>query len=631
MNLEKIRNFLFEVHNESSTVPMQSQVSIICLYTIFMVSFVAVPLNVIRDFQEGTYLMVIAESVFLVLITMALGSFLWTRSLRMVKNIVSVAVSILALGLIIHTGGVRGFGFLYFVAGFSIMFHVIGVRGGVFLPLFLFFGALFQVWRGAYGPQSIFNDPALTWSYLSAFFIASLLGVISVIYQHSLVRHLSRAAYLDPVTTLANRTKIEEYLNEMVPQSERRKRNFSVLGVKILNFHRINANLGSSLADEVLTKLAKRLNLESPPKSLTGRYSGTLFILISPLNKIEELVRYGHSLELKLEDPILIDGNHVSIQTELAVTRYPQDGVSGNKLLSNLMATLNRKGSSDGQISFYDEEHFASEQKQFILSEDLKMSIIRNELTLVYHPKIRLSDDSCQGAEILLRWKSEKYGAVGPDIFIPLAEQSGFIKNITRWVLEQSFKELGELQNTLGSLKGLGFAINLSPIDLTDETLPEFINHTHKIYGLSPENLEFEITEGILMGQNPTVQKVLDSLRDWSFRLAIDDFGTGYSSLSYLHRLRVNNLKIDQSFIRPLGETNANYQIVDAIISMGKSLELDITAEGVETKFQEGHLKLAGCTYAQGWLYSKPVPMKEFHDWLIGHKSLKKSKTLSSP
>jgi len=199
---------------------------------------------------------------------------------------------------------------------------------------------------------------------------------------------------------------------------------------------------------------------------------------------------------------------------------------------------------------------------------------------------------------------------VPPGVFIPLAEESELIRDITRWVVAAAFKEL----RSLG--KDLVHAINLSPRDLSDPSFNTCLRDLIAASGLDSGRIEFEITEGVMMDENPVIQHTLEVIRSSGCRLAIDDFGTGYSSLSYLHRLRAQNLKIDQSFIMQLNESNPSSPVVDAIISMALSLGLDITAEGVETPFQEAYLRERGCTYCQGWLYAKPLPLENYRTML---------------
>jgi diguanylate cyclase (GGDEF)-like protein len=615
MKKTTLMDFLFNVVSEANTIPMESRVSLISLYTVFLCTLAAVPFNMVRDWDSSKPALFVIEGLFFILVLISVFSFWRIRNLRLPKKIMSAGIAILASFLVLNSGGARGMGFLYFMAGYSVLFHVLGVIGGVLLPLLVFIGAIAGIFTGSYGPVSIFNDKELLESFLLSFFVATIFGIISVIYQHQLIKYLAHAAYIDPVTALANRTKLEEYLDELLHRSGRKKQGISIIAVKVLDFNRINANLGGSGADSVLREFTCRIKSLSPPSSFVGRYTGTVFLIISDLNSIPEIASFLEKLETSLAYPYLQDDRAVSLLFRLAITRFPDDGQNQEKLLANIQTLLSQTGTSSRQIRFYDDNQFVQEQRRYLLGEDLKLAIEKNELTLVYHPKIRFSDERCGGAEVLLRWKSSRHGTIGPEIFIPLAERSGFIRTITRWVLEQSFKEISELSLSWGSLGDLVFAVNLSPLDLDQVDLPAFIEHTIGFRGLNPKNFEFEITEGVLIEQNATVQKVLESLRDQLFRLAIDDFGTGYSSLSYLHRLRVNNLKIDQSFIRSMGESKDSYRIVDAIISMGNLMGLDVTAEGVETEPQAQYLKKSGCTYAQGWLYTRPLSLSDFQAW----------------
>jgi len=266
-----------------------------------------------------------------------------------------------------------------------------------------------------------------------------------------------------------------------------------------------------------------------------------------------------------------------------------------------------------GLVSFYDEERHRSEMKRYDMVQELRQAIRLGELRLVYHPKSRLSDGSAHGAEVLLRWRSRRFGEVSPAVFVPLAEESDLILEITRWVVSTAFDDLRDLES-MGCR--IVHAINLSPKDLREDGFQAFIEAERARSGVDPSSVEFEITEGVMMDENPAMQRNLDFLRQSGYRLALDDFGTGYSSLSYLHRLRASNLKIDRSFITRLNESNPSSPVVDAIISMALSLRLEVTAEGVETAFQEAYLRERRCTYGQGWLYSTPLPLNEYRAYL---------------
>lgn len=285
---------------------------------------------------------------------------------------------------------------------------------------------------------------------------------------------------------------------------------------------------------------------------------------------------------------------------------FPQTGFTLWKFKKNVLTLLENKKLVHGDIVFFNEKKIIQEQRRFSLREALDQADLDREFSLVYQPKINLNDKSVKGAEVLLRWEREGFGPVSPEDFIPIAEESGMIRTITHWVIETAFKNIAESQ-----YDDLIFAINLSVLDLKGEDLLPFLRKTLKTNGISPEQIEFEVTEGIQVDFDPQIKRTFQELYNMGFRLAIDDFGTGYSSLSYLHRLKINNLKIDKSFVQIVTEENQKYHIINAIISM----DLEITAEGVETEVQAEYLKKRGFDFAQGWFYSKGISWADFQSY----------------
>ncbi|MEI8096200.1 MAG: bifunctional diguanylate cyclase/phosphodiesterase [Spirochaetales bacterium] len=617
--LETIRNrllaFLFEVRSEPNTIPLQSQVMVAALYVVAAVAAMGVPFNMAIDWNAGSYGAVVGEALFSALLLAGLVSFWVTRRLKLPRFFYSLAVLVITIQLVVDAGGQWGMGSLYIVSGYSVIFFALGLRGGVLIPLILLIGTLIRLPLGHFSPLSIFNSPDLSNRFLTVLFIATALGIAAVVYQHFLVRNLARLAYVDPVSGLASRVRIQEFLAESLRQARLHHGHLSLIAFKIQNFTQVNSTQGSLRADEVMREMGGRLK-QVPTGTLVGRYSGTMFLVATREADPAQLTQLGVLLHNFLTQPYHVGGLPVTLPCEVAVTRYPQDGDNEQKLLANLLTTLGHaEGVPPGQVMFFDPQHAEEDQYRYRLAEELRQAISRQEFTLVYHPKLNLRTNTCQGAEVLLRWTSGRTGAVGPDVFIPLAEATGTIREITNWVLQQSFHEISQLD------QALVHAINLSPLDLADPHLLGYIDEQLAAHGLEARHIEFEITEGVLMDDDATIQDVLERLRNRGHRLAIDDFGTGYSSLSYLTRLRVNNLKIDQSFIRPLEDTakagtTAKHRIVEAVISMARALNLDITAEGVETSAQADYLNRTGCTYGQGWLYAKPMPLEEYRKWL---------------
>jgi sensor c-di-GMP phosphodiesterase-like protein len=283
-----------------------------------------------------------------------------------------------------------------------------------------------------------------------------------------------------------------------------------------------------------------------------------------------------------------------------------------------MMSIFDRGGNIPGQVTFFNEEQLRKERQRFIISEALREADLDREFSLHYQPKILTSHGGCAGAEVLLRWNSSRMGPMPPAQFISVAEENGYIRLITRWILQRCFSDLKQIQD-LPQAEGFVHAINLSVADLKD---PAFLPTLQMIMAektVDPRFFEFELTEGMLIDENPQIRETLEGLTRMGFRLAIDDFGTGYSSLSYLNTLKVHNIKIDQSFIQQItGQPGESHPVVDAIISMGLAMGLEITAEGVETEAQYTYLKERGCQMVQGWLFSRALPLDVYQAYLSG-------------
>jgi len=605
-----MRFFLFPSFADAELTSLQLRVTTIAFYSIVLASLIALPLNIVRDYAAGNIVILVAELIYMVFVAIGV-LFMWrNKPLRSVRLCFGIAVLILIIGLIISFGGTRGLGFFYIIAGYSVLYYILGFAGGIAIPIIILAGLFIRSRFGGLNPESILNDPQVLVSYLIVAAVATVLGICSVIYQHLVVGSLYKAAYVDELTGLPNRLRFEHLLDSRIAQFKIDSMGFSVMGLKLMHFSRVNSFQGSGFADGVLAKIGDRLQKASAGNGLVARYTGTVFLVFTELTDFMELEEAGKRLLEVVQQNFIHEGRVMALEAIMTITRYPNDGQDQEMLLSNIMAGFAKMKDRSGLVCFYDEAHHISEMKRFAMVDELRQAIPRNELRLVYHPKLRLADGVFSGAEVLLRWNSQRFGEVPPGVFIPLAEESELIRDITRWVVAAAFKEL----RSLG--KDLVHAINLSPRDLSDPSFNTCLRDLIAASGLDSGRIEFEITEGVMMDENPVIQHTLEVIRSSGCRLAIDDFGTGYSSLSYLHRLRAQNLKIDQSFIMQLNESNPSSPVVDAIISMALSLGLDITAEGVETPFQEAYLRERGCTYCQGWLYAKPLPLENYRTML---------------
>jgi len=274
-----------------------------------------------------------------------------------------------------------------------------------------------------------------------------------------------------------------------------------------------------------------------------------------------------------------------------------------------------RNQNTSGGIFFLNQDELIKEKFRFSLAESINCAVLDQEFFILYQPKVDLADMKCVGAEVLLRWNHPQLKLIYPDVFIPVAEEMGFIRTLTRWVIGRVVDDLNSGFNSDFFLTHkLVIAINLSVADLKDRDLVPYIVEQVNRGSSCHDHIEFEITESMLIDDDPQIKENLAGIQKLGFRLSIDDFGTGYSSLSSLHTFQIDNLKIDQSFVRLItgGEMQAPLPVLDAIISMGLSLGVELTAEGIETDEQAEYLRVRGCQTAQGWLYSKGLYLNEF-------------------
>ncbi len=629
---EKWRNFLFYVHPERDIIPMQARVTLIALYTLTLGSIIAIPFNIYSDISNNNLPMAVTEIIYLSLIFCGVLVFWTSRRLKSIQNIFALGLTILIVGIIFNRGGYRGLGFFYLLAGYSVLYYILGLRFGIAIPIIVLTGAGINIGIGKFHSGSYLNNPDFYIPYLMILSFAAILGVLSVLYQHLLIQKLYQDAYIDETTGLPSRARLEQITIEKIRrQRSSAKSSFSLVGLKIMHFAQVNSFQGSEFADEILKILSQRLASVCKEAEIITRYTGTVFIFICPNVDFLQLEAFGKKVVSVAQTPIMLDERTVSLQGGVSITRCPQDGNTLDRLISNLMANFARMESQTGLVSFFDESQHHAEAKKFALIQELRGAIAHEELFLVFHPKLELSSGTCHGCEVLLRWENRRFGMVGPDVFIQLAEESGLIRDITSWVVNKTIQSVKKLCEELPNFcEHHTFAVNLSPIDLNDSSLQHILEPVSKTPGVRSSQIEFEITEGVMMNENPVVQDNLDYIRKIGSRLAIDDFGTGYSSLSYLHRLKAQNLKIDRSFISPINESAPDAPIVDAIISMARSLEMDITAEGVETAFQEDYLRKRNCTMGQGWLYSKPLKLQDYKQWLLEHNLKERPKAASS-
>jgi len=339
-------------------------------------------------------------------------------------------------------------------------------------------------------------------------------------------------------------------------------------------------------------------------------------ILVAGCNDDDSIKIISDKIIDKLKHPISIESNTINLRPSIGIACFPNDANDTDSLLTNAHIALNQsKESGRNSVHFFNVDMHLSDCKLIKIEQALSLAIENDELSLVFQPKVQLSDSKVVGAEALLRWSNAELGDVSPSIFIPLAEKSNLIIEIGEWVVIEACKIMNRWKNMGVNINRI--AINVSVQQLESKGFSSWLFNIISFYSLSVEDFELEVTETSLINDEDLILEVLRDLSGMGFRIVLDDFGTGYSSLYYLKNLPLSTIKIDQSFIYDMNNDNATLSIVKTIIQLAKDLNLNLVAEGVEEDIQASKLLTLGCEYAQGYLFYKPLPSNELEKLIL--------------
>jgi diguanylate cyclase (GGDEF)-like protein len=420
----------------------------------------------------------------------------------------------------------------------------------------------------------------------------------------------------DGLTNLPNRVMFNQLLRIEIETARRHDRQFAVLFIDLDRFKIINDSLGHEAGDTLLVEIAGRLRLNLRSSDIVARLGGDEFVVIlADTAQSRDVEAIANMLLSTLSRPLELCGHECHTTASIGIAMYPANGADLPTLTKNAdMAMYLAKEDGKNGFRFFTKEVKTQSIERLMLETSLRHALERQEFLLHYQPKVDLATGQITGVEALLRWSHPDLGVLPPMQFIPLAEETGLIVPIGRWVLQQACA-----QNTAWQRQGLhpvSMAVNLSPRQFVDENLLQDLDEALASCGMSPTLLQLEITESMVMQNIPRAIKVLDAIRSRGIRLAIDDFGTGYSSMSLMKQFPIDTIKIDRSFVRDLPNDFEDQAIAQAIISMGKALGMTIVAEGVETTEQETFLRDHACDEMQGFLFGKPVPPEHVPDLL---------------
>ena len=452
-------------------------------------------------------------------------------------------------------------------------------------------------------------------SYLSQYKqIITIIRDITEQYKSAdIIRH---QAYFDPLTELPNRFLSLDRLSQMLIKAEKNNDKTAVLFLDLDDFKKVNDSLGHEMGDNILIKSANRLNQVVQKGDTVGRFGGDEFIILLPrISNNNHALITAENLLKAFREPFIINGRELMITLSIGIAISPDNGTSPTELLSHAdTAMYQAKSIGRNTYSSFTKEMNTAMLRRFEIEEQMHGALKRNELELYFQPQINVNKTNVIGAEALLRWHNSTLGPIGPDEFIPIAEQTGLIIPMGRFVIQQALTFLSKWQ--IEQDTEYTIAVNLSPTQFRDLELVNFVKKTLRENNIKPSNLEIEITEGVLMSGQPYIHKALIEMNQLGVKLSMDDFGTGYSSLSYLREYTFDVLKIDQNFIHGIPENVSDCKLVKAIIAMAHSLGLRVIAEGVETKAQLTLLGTLGCDIVQGYYFSKPKPAGELLKFL---------------
>ncbi|XLZ71575.1 EAL domain-containing protein [Massilia sp. SR12] len=429
-------------------------------------------------------------------------------------------------------------------------------------------------------------------------------------------QEIKRLAYWDPLTNLPNRAQFLLKLNDSLADAKKRGGSVYVLMMDLDRFKHVNDVMGHSFGDALLKQVAGRLQqllANRRHQAYLARLGGDEFAVLLPGSDLGQAVVVASDILQALETPLSLEQQMVDIGAGIGIAGYPEHGVDGEELLGKTeVAMYTAKQRNDGAV-VYDESIDEGSQQSLSLLTELRRAVENNELRLFVQPKITFSTGNVVGAEALVRWQHPVRGNVFPDQFIPFAEQTGFIRVLTQWVLERS----AELCHALAQ-RGihLKVSVNLSTRDLLDQDLPVKVAEIFMRHHVSPGAFCLEITESAIMDDPVRAQQTLERLHAMGCDLSIDDFGTGYSSLAYLKRLPVDELKIDKSFVLNMANDVGDAKIVRSTIDLGHNMGLRVVAEGVEGEAAWNILAEMGCDQGQGYFMSRPMPADQLAGWV---------------
>lgn len=464
----------------------------------------------------------------------------------------------------------------------------------------------------------------------------------SFILTHRL-QHILRAnrylVHFDDLTGLPKRGLFLERLEMAIASGRRHSHYVAILYIALDSFKRFNDTMGHRIGDQILCQVADRLgdlrasdcsainevedlpSASDPGESPVARFGGDEFMVLLPdIRHEKDIAVVARKVNELLARPFTLGGKEIHVTASIGISAYPLDGTEPELLLERAAVAMDHaKQAGRDRYQFYGESLNKRSQARLEIERQLRTALEENQLAVHYQPKVNIQQESVCGVEALVRMPNICGRPISPKDFIPIAEDSGLIVPLGDWVFRNACEQFAKTREL--DIAPINVAVNLSACQFRGKNLPASMLEVLHPLGLSPENIELELTEGILLEDTDNSIATLTKLKDLGFRIAVDDFGTGYSSLSYLKRFPLDTIKLDQSFIRDLPSDKSDAAIVEAVIDLGHKLSFEIVAEGVEHRRQLEFLRERGCDVIQGYLFSPPLSFEALSDWLLNWES----------
>lgn len=483
--------------------------------------------------------------------------------------------------------------------------------------------------RGFRAGATQYKTKPVNWSLLGRdvkFMLRSSQHVQALKRQEDRLRYL---AYYDPLTSLPNRRSFAEELDRLVLTHHNKDAHVAVMFIDLDHFKRINDSIGHARGDRLLVEIAKRLTdqlsdygdinilsdvgdyqyLGAEESIIIARLGGDEFTVVIPnVEDDEKVTDIANRILRSLSQPVELQSHSPVVTPSIGIALFPKDGTDPDTLVRNAdTAMYAAKSMGRSCYRFYKDDMNSSAVELLKMEEELREALVENQLELHYQPLVNSSDGALAGLEALVRWNHPERGMISPGEFIPVAEQTGQINDLTAWVMKEAIKDCKIWEQA--GFADFKISINISALEFNHDDLASHVTDLFDEVDFNKHRVQLELTESAIMTDAQANIKKLSELCDLGVTLAVDDFGTGYSSLSYLRQFPINVLKIDRSFVMGIGTENGN-AIVDAITSLASALNLGLVAEGVETKEQMDYLVASGCDTLQGFYLSRPVPAK---------------------